>query len=210
MPLRDRRERPHRPDGRRGQARLACGPLLVARGKRTSTPRRSASRSRTPATCTATRIFPSPRCGRWRRFAGISRCRHDIAPQHFLAHSDVAPGRKIDPGEKFDWPWLYGQGIGHWVVPAPFDEADTGVPPDVRADPTSSGRGRYSPLTDIKLILKDLSIADLRTVVAGVPASLPPGLHGRPPRPLDLRHPFAYPAPRKPQRWPVRVINPEN
>ena len=44
--------------------------------------------------------------------------RHDIAPRMVLAHSDVAPGRKIDPGERFDWRLLHREGIGHWVEPA--------------------------------------------------------------------------------------------
>ena len=48
--------------------------------------------------------------------------RHPIAPQGVLAHSDVAPSRKIDPGEKFDWAWLAGHGVGHWVEPAPIVE----------------------------------------------------------------------------------------
>lgn len=43
--------------------------------------------------------------------------RHGILPEHVLAHSDVAPGRKIDPGEKFDWRFLHAQGVGHWVEP---------------------------------------------------------------------------------------------
>jgi N-acetylmuramoyl-L-alanine amidase len=43
--------------------------------------------------------------------------RHAIAPEHVLAHSDVAPRRKRDPGEKFDWKMLHGQGLGHWVPP---------------------------------------------------------------------------------------------
>lgn len=47
--------------------------------------------------------------------------RHAIPARHVLAHSDVAPGRKIDPGERFDWRLLVGQGIGHWVEPAPLD-----------------------------------------------------------------------------------------
>jgi N-acetylmuramoyl-L-alanine amidase len=45
--------------------------------------------------------------------------RNSITPERVLAHSDVAPGRKIDPGEKFDWARLHRAGIGHWVAPAP-------------------------------------------------------------------------------------------
>ncbi len=49
------------------------------------------------------------------RVAELSRDimqRHHIPPQNVLAHSDIAPGRKIDPGEKFDWDWLAEQGVG--------------------------------------------------------------------------------------------------
>ncbi|MBN9252732.1 MAG: N-acetylmuramoyl-L-alanine amidase, partial [Mesorhizobium sp.] len=41
--------------------------------------------------------------------------RHGIAPELVLAHSDVAPGRKVDPGEKFPWPKLFEAGVGHLV-----------------------------------------------------------------------------------------------
>ena len=53
--------------------------------------------------------------------------RHGIRPECVLAHSDVAPGRKIDPGEKFDWPGLYRAGVGHWVEPMRLDAADEGL-----------------------------------------------------------------------------------
>ncbi len=43
--------------------------------------------------------------------------RNAIPPQGILAHSDVAPARKKDPGERFDWPWLAHAGVGHWVAP---------------------------------------------------------------------------------------------
>ena len=54
--------------------------------------------------------------------------RHGIPAKRILAHSDVAPGRKIDPGEKFDWAWLHRNGVGHWVAPAPLDPDDPGLP----------------------------------------------------------------------------------
>lgn len=47
--------------------------------------------------------------------------RHAIVPHHVLAHSDVAVGRKIDPGEKFPWHVLHQAGIGQWVEPAPLE-----------------------------------------------------------------------------------------
>lgn len=37
--------------------------------------------------------------------------RHAISPKHVLAHSDVAPARKEDPGEKFPWATLAAQGL---------------------------------------------------------------------------------------------------
>jgi N-acetylmuramoyl-L-alanine amidase len=43
--------------------------------------------------------------------------RHAIPATRVLAHSDVAPGRKQDPGELFDWAWLAARGIGLWPAP---------------------------------------------------------------------------------------------
>jgi len=40
--------------------------------------------------------------------------RHAIPPRRVLAHSDVAPSRKQDPGELFDWQRLAVAGIGLW------------------------------------------------------------------------------------------------
>ena len=40
--------------------------------------------------------------------------RHGIAARRVLGHSDIAPDRKQDPGELFDWAWLAQSGIGIW------------------------------------------------------------------------------------------------
>lgn len=50
--------------------------------------------------------------------------RWNMAPWDVLAHSDVAPERKSDPGEKFNWALLAGAGAGLWVPPLPLEEDD--------------------------------------------------------------------------------------
>jgi N-acetylmuramoyl-L-alanine amidase len=50
--------------------------------------------------------------------------RHRVPPHRVLAHSDVAPARKRDPGEKFPWKVLAGSGIGLWVKPAAIRPAE--------------------------------------------------------------------------------------
>jgi len=40
--------------------------------------------------------------------------RHPIPQRNIVAHSDVAPDRKQDPGEKFDWQGLAANGVGLW------------------------------------------------------------------------------------------------
>ncbi len=40
--------------------------------------------------------------------------RHPIPARNVVAHSDVAPDRKEDPGEKFDWQGLARNGVGLW------------------------------------------------------------------------------------------------
>jgi N-acetylmuramoyl-L-alanine amidase len=46
--------------------------------------------------------------------------RRDVPAHRVLGHSDVAPARKKDPGEKFPWHSLANSGVGHWVQAAPI------------------------------------------------------------------------------------------
>jgi len=60
--------------------------------------------------------------------------RNAIRPERVLAHSDIAPERKRDPGEKFPWDRLHAAGVGHFVPPEPirggrfFHRGDHGAP----------------------------------------------------------------------------------
>lgn len=49
--------------------------------------------------------------------------RHPIPARNVVAHSDVAPDRKEDPGERFDWRGLARDGVGLW----PEGVADLGA-----------------------------------------------------------------------------------
>lgn len=51
--------------------------------------------------------------------------RHPIPPRHVLAHSDIAPDRKEDPGELFDWEGLARNGVGLWPTAEGCAKDDT-------------------------------------------------------------------------------------
>jgi N-acetylmuramoyl-L-alanine amidase len=60
--------------------------------------------------------------------------RFTIPAERVLAHSDVAPSRKQDPGEKFPWRALHDSGVGHWVKPMPISEEGTTLAPGDSGD----------------------------------------------------------------------------
>lgn len=67
--------------------------------------------------------------------------RHGIAPECVLAHSDIAPSRKIDPGEKFDWCRLAQKGVGFWLPPEPLDPEEPGE--GLASDEAAVAEARY-------------------------------------------------------------------
>jgi N-acetylmuramoyl-L-alanine amidase len=78
--------------------------------------------------------FPEPQIA-----AVIALCRDLVARHRFrsdrvLAHSDVAPLRKWDPGEKFPWERLHRAGVGAWVEPAPIVPGTVLAPHDIRPE----------------------------------------------------------------------------
>ena len=70
--------------------------------------------------------------------------RHGIEARNIVAHSDIAPDRKQDPGELFDWPWFVAFGVGVWT-----EEFD--APGDVWEDLAAIGYDVGLPKRDVIL-----------------------------------------------------------
>jgi N-acetylmuramoyl-L-alanine amidase len=60
------------------------------------------------------RRFPESQMAALEELARRILGRHPIPARHVIGHSDIAPLRKQDPGEFFDWPRLARTGIGFW------------------------------------------------------------------------------------------------
>ncbi|WP_232831290.1 N-acetylmuramoyl-L-alanine amidase [Pseudogemmobacter bohemicus] len=65
--------------------------------------------------------FPEPQMAALEHVLAGIMARWQIAPQGVLAHSDIAPDRKIDPGPHFDWQRLARQGLA--LAPSPVAAA---------------------------------------------------------------------------------------
>lgn len=61
------------------------------------------------------RPFPEAQVSALEEMATSIIARHGIPARNVVGHSDVAPGRKIDPGELFPWARLGKAGIGVWA-----------------------------------------------------------------------------------------------
>jgi N-acetylmuramoyl-L-alanine amidase len=72
------------------------------------------------------RPFPEAQMDAVVRLVADVKARHAISRANVVGHSDVAPARKQDPGELFDWPRLAAAGIGLWPEGAAPREAPVG------------------------------------------------------------------------------------
>jgi N-acetylmuramoyl-L-alanine amidase len=60
------------------------------------------------------RDFPTPQIDAVADLARAILSRHPISPRNVIGHSDIAPDRKLDPGERFDWRGMAARGVGLW------------------------------------------------------------------------------------------------
>lgn len=67
------------------------------------------------------RPFPAAQMDAVRQLCQWIVQRHDIDNRNVIGHSDVAPGRKPDPGPFFDWRGLAAAGVGVWPKPEAQD-----------------------------------------------------------------------------------------
>jgi N-acetylmuramoyl-L-alanine amidase len=63
------------------------------------------------------RDFPALQLGALSALCRDILARHPIPARNVVAHSDIAPDRKQDPGELFDWKGLARDGVGLWPGP---------------------------------------------------------------------------------------------
>lgn len=70
------------------------------------------------------RAFPEPQMASLITLANEILERHPIPAHRVIGHSDVAPDRKTDPGELFDWARLADAGIGLWPADTVDGKAD--------------------------------------------------------------------------------------
>jgi N-acetylmuramoyl-L-alanine amidase len=92
------------------------------------------------------RPYPEPQMAALERLLADVLHRHGLPPEAVIAHSDMAPERKGDPGVRFDWRRLALQGLSVW-----FD------PPVAPPPPSFPSRGERGAEPDAARFLADLA-----------------------------------------------------
>ena len=108
--------------------------------------------------------------------------RWEIPPSGVIAHSDFAPGRKIDPGRRFDWQRLARQDLAIW--PRRLEKADAdldlftraavafGYPDDVEPETLlASFRLRFNPAAEGAVTERDVALVRALAAEFGIDQS---------------------------------------
>jgi len=114
--------------------------------------------------------YPEPQMAGLERLLRAIMQRWSIPPENVIAHSDLAPTRKRDPGARFDWRRLALQGLSVWPdLPgdpdAPFEPSLTAIGyPEAPAEARLAAfRLRFRPHAHGPETPQDCAIADALT-----------------------------------------------
>lgn len=98
------------------------------------------------------RPFPEPQMYALEALLHDILARHPIPAARVLGHSDIAPGRKEDPGEYFDWARLARAGIGLWPVWPEATSGPAGGEPTAAAAKAAAAKAA-APIDEIQALL---------------------------------------------------------
>ncbi|MBH1974415.1 MAG: N-acetylmuramoyl-L-alanine amidase [Rhodobacteraceae bacterium] len=115
---------------------------------------------------TGSQPFPEPQMAALETLLAGIMARWQIPPHRIIAHSDMAPDRKIDPGRRFDWHRLALQGLSVWPDPATADPSDFlpalqafGYPPAAPDTLLAAFRLRFRPWASGPVTAEDAAAA---------------------------------------------------
>ncbi len=89
--------------------------------------------------------FPEPQMAALEHLLAGVLDRHGIAPEGVIGHSDMAPGRKHDPGPRFDWRRLARRGLSVWPATPPALPAPGAAGTDAQRMARAASRFGYAP-----------------------------------------------------------------
>ena len=110
------------------------------------------------------RPFPEPQMAALEHLLAAVMARWDIPARGVIAHSDMAPTRKADPGRRFDWRRLALKGLAVWPEAGPpgdfrADLRGFGYPDAPQADLLVAFRLRFRPWGHGGLQVEDAALA---------------------------------------------------
>ena len=116
---------------------------------------------------TGTAPFPEPQMAALENLLSAVMARWSIPPERVIAHSDMAPGRKGDPGARFDWQRLARAGLSVWPEragdagrPLAQSLAAIGYPVASDAALLAAFRLRFRPWAKGPEVAEDRAVAD--------------------------------------------------
>ncbi|WP_413876500.1 N-acetylmuramoyl-L-alanine amidase [Albidovulum sp.] len=111
--------------------------------------------------------FPEPQMAALERLLTGVMARWAIPPERVIGHSDMAPGRKCDPGPRFDWRRLARGGLSVWpgaggdpAAPLPASLRALGYPEAEPGILLAAFRLRFRPWAEGPETADDRALAD--------------------------------------------------